>query len=53
MHFDQFEDEEAHHFLQSLDTFKKFSTELWPGRLEVETKLELPSTVTPTGEFFG
>ena len=51
MHFDQFENEEAHQFLQSLESFKKFSNELWESNLEVEPKLDLLSLVTATENF--
>ena len=53
MHFDQFENEEAHQVLQSLESFKKFAEELWASKLEVEPKLELPSLVASTEAFFG
>ena len=53
MHFDQLENEEAHQVLQSLESFKKFSTELWASGLEVEPKLELLSLVTSTEGYFG
>ena len=52
MHFDQFENEEAHQFLQSLESFKKFSNELWASNMEVEPKLELLSMVTATEIIF-
>jgi hypothetical protein len=52
MHFDQFENEEAHQVLQSLDSFKKFADELWTSKLEVEPVLELPSLVASTEAFF-
>jgi hypothetical protein len=52
MHFDQFENESAHGLLQELDSFKKFATELWASRLEVEPILELPSLVASTENFF-
>jgi hypothetical protein len=52
MHFDQFENEEAHQVLQSLDSFKKFADELWASKLEVEPVLELPSLVASTETFF-
>lgn len=52
MHFDQFENEEAHQVLQSLESFKKFSAELWASRLEVEPKLELPTLVASTEDSF-
>lgn len=53
MHFDQFENEEAHEALTSLESFKKFSTELWASNLEVEPVLELPSLVASTESFWG
>lgn len=52
MHFDQFENEEAHQLLQSLESFKKFAAELWDSRLEVEPKLELLNLVASTEAFF-
>ena len=52
MHFDQFENEEAHQVLQRLASFKKFSAELWASGLEVEPKLELPSLLASTEDFF-
>jgi hypothetical protein len=52
MHFDQFENEEAHLFLQSMESFKKFAAELWASKLEVEPKLELLSLIGSTEEFF-
>ncbi len=53
MHFDQFENEEAHQFLMGLASFKKFSDELWASGLEVEPKLELLSLVASSEDFFG
>ena len=52
MHFDQLENEEAHEVLQSLESFKKFSTELWASGLEVEPKLELLSFVASTESYW-
>lgn len=52
MHFDQFENEAAHEFLQSLQSFKKFDAELWSGKLEVEPTLELLSLVASSEDFF-
>lgn len=52
MHFDQFENEEAHQFLQSLESFKKFAAELDASDMEAEPKLELPSLVASTEKFF-
>lgn len=53
MHFDQFENEEAHQALMALESFKKFSSELWASGLEVEPKLELLSIVGSSENFFG
>ncbi|MCW3116229.1 MAG: hypothetical protein JWM28_311 [Chitinophagaceae bacterium] len=53
MHFDQFVNEEAHDLLQSLESFKKFSTELWASLPEAEPRLELLSFVGSTEDFFG
>jgi len=52
MHFDQFENEEAHLVLQGLESFKKFATELWASKLEEEPKLDLLSLVASTEQFF-
>jgi len=52
MHFDQLENEEAHQFLQSLESFKKFADELWKSKLEVVPKLELLTLVASTENFF-
>ena len=48
MHFDQFENEEAHQFLTSLQSFKKFAAELEASGVKVEPKLELLSLVAST-----
>jgi len=53
MHFDQFENEEAHQFLTSLESFKKFAAELEESGLEAEPKLELPILVASTEVFWG
>lgn len=53
MHFDQFENEEAHEVLTALESFKKFSEQLWASGLEVEPVLALPALVASTEEFFG
>ena len=53
MHFDQFENEEAHQVLTDLASFKKFSQELWASGLEVEPKLDLLDLVASTEEFWG
>lgn len=50
MHLDHLENEEAHQFLQSLSSFKKFADELWASGLEVEPKLELLTLVASTEE---
>src|SRR5450432_762710 len=52
MHFDQFENEEAHQLLTSLSSFKKFDEDLWASKLEVEPVLELISLVASTEDFF-
>jgi hypothetical protein len=52
MHFDQLENEEAHQFLQSLESFKKFADELSNSKLEVEPKLELLTLIASTEDFF-
>ncbi|NCD71962.1 hypothetical protein [Mucilaginibacter agri] len=52
MHFDQFESEEAHNILTSLNSFKKFDEDLWASKLEVEPQLELLSLVASTEDFF-
>jgi hypothetical protein len=52
MHLDQFENEEAHQVLQSLESFKKFSAELWASNLEAEPELKLPALVASTEDFF-
>jgi hypothetical protein len=51
MHFDQFENEEAHGVLTGLASFKKFAAELEASSLEVEPKLELLSLVAATDDF--
>jgi quinol monooxygenase YgiN len=52
MHFDQFENEEAHQVLQALESFKKFAVELSASNLEAEPILELPSLVASSEVFF-
>ena|ERR1700743_2938047 len=52
MHFDQFENEEAHLVLQNLTSFKKFASELASSQLEVEPKLELLDLVASTEAYF-
>ncbi len=46
MHFDQFENEEAHNVLTQLESFKKFSDELLASTLEAEPKLDLLTLVS-------
>jgi len=53
MHFDQFENEEAHGLLTSLESFKKFDRELWANGFEVDPVLDLLSLVASTESFFG
>ncbi|MFA6087294.1 hypothetical protein [Mucilaginibacter sp.] len=53
MHFDQFENGEAHEFLTALNSFKKFADELEASELEAEPKLELLTLVASTEDFFG
>ena len=52
MHFDQFENEEAHNYLTSLASFKKFAEELEASGLEAAPVLVLPELVASTEEFF-
>ncbi|MBA4144574.1 MAG: hypothetical protein DI538_19980 [Azospira oryzae] len=52
MHFDQFENEEAHEVLIHLDSFKKFDEQLWASGLEKEPQLEHPVLVASTEVFF-
>lgn len=52
MHFDQFENEEAHLVLQKLASFKKFDADLWASKLEAEPELELLDLVASTEDFF-
>lgn len=53
MHFDHFENEEAHQVLMGLESFKKFQTELMASKLEIEPKWEPLSVVASSYEFFG
>ena len=53
MHFDQFENEEAHQILTALQSFKKFDSQLWSSRLEIDPELELLSLVASTEKYFG
>jgi hypothetical protein len=50
MHFDHFENEEAHRVLLGLESFKKFDAELHANGFEVEPKLELLSFVAASYE---
>ena len=52
MHLDHLENEEAHHVLQSVPSFKKFDDELWASQREVEPKLELLTLVASTEKSF-
>ena len=51
MHFDQFENEEAHNVLTQLESFKKFSNELIASKLEADPKLDLLSLVSSTENY--
>jgi hypothetical protein len=53
MHFDLLENEEAHQVVTALESFKKFSAELWASGLEAEPKLERLSLVASTEDYFG
>jgi len=53
MHFDQFENEEAHQVLTALESFKKFEPQLSSSGLEAEPKLELLSLVASSEDYFG
>lgn len=52
MHFDQFENEEAHQVLTALESFQKFDAQLWASRLEAEPQLEMLSLVASTEDLF-
>jgi quinol monooxygenase YgiN len=52
MHFDQFENEEAHEYLTALASFKKFADELDASGLEAEPVLELLTMVASTEKFW-
>jgi quinol monooxygenase YgiN len=52
LHFDQFENEDAHEVLTALESFKKFAAELEASSPEVEPKLELLSLVAATENFW-
>lgn len=53
MHFDQFENEEAHKFLTGLESFKKFADGLEASRPEITPQLQLPTLVASTEDFWG
>lgn len=53
MHFDQFENEEAHEVLTSQESFDKFDSELWASQLEIEPTLDSLTLIRLTEEFFG
>jgi hypothetical protein len=50
MHFDQFENEEAHEVLTGLESFKKFAAELEASGLETMPKLDLLTLVAASYE---
>ena len=52
MHFDQFENEEAHDVLISLASFKKFDEALWASGLEADPVLEHVTLVAATETFY-
>jgi hypothetical protein len=52
MHFDQFENEEDHEVLISLESFKRFDAQLWASELEVPPVLQPLSLVASTEEFW-
>jgi len=52
MHFDQLENEAAHEVLTSLESFKKFATDLEASGMEVEPKLELLTLSASTETYF-
>jgi hypothetical protein len=52
MHFDQFENEDAHLVLQNLVSFKKFASALASSKLETEPKWELLDLVASTEAYF-
>jgi hypothetical protein len=52
MHFDQFENEEAHLALQALGSFKKFAEELDANGFEAEPVLELLELAASTEEYY-
>jgi len=52
MHFDQFENEEAHQVLMGLESFKKFQTELKASTFEVAPQWEPLSLVASSYDIF-
>lgn len=52
MHFDQFENEEAHQVLMGLESFKKFQAGLQESTLEAAPQWELLSLAAASYEFF-
>lgn len=52
MHFDQFENDEAHRVLTDLASFKKFDAELPASGWEKEPVLEHPALIASTEPYF-
>ena len=52
MHFDHFDNDDAHTFLTNLASFKKFDEDLWASNLEAEPVLEWITLVASTESFF-
>ncbi|WP_374951655.1 hypothetical protein [Mucilaginibacter sp.] len=52
MHFDQFENDDAHDVLTSLASFKKFDEELWASGLESEPVVELITLIAATETYY-
>lgn len=53
MHFDHFENEEAHEVLTGLESFKKFAAELEVSGLETMPKLDLLTLVAASYKILG
>jgi quinol monooxygenase YgiN len=53
MHFDQFENEEAHQALMGLESFKKFQAGLKESTLEATPQWELLTLVAASYDLFG
>jgi hypothetical protein len=53
MHFDQFENEEAHQVLMGLESFKKFQSGLKESSLEASPQWELLTLAAASYDFFG